>query len=93
MSDIKIERSHKLGAEEAKNRFLALEAKLKERYGVCFEWNGSSARVTGTAVKGDVQIADDRITINLKLGLLARAFAGKIQAAIERQVDEKLIRA
>jgi putative polyhydroxyalkanoate system protein len=91
MSDIKIDRPHKLGAEEAKKRFAGVEAKLKERYGVSLEWNGLTATFRGTGFSGDVLVSDNRIFINLKLGLLVRAFAGRIRESIERQVDEKLV--
>jgi putative polyhydroxyalkanoate system protein len=90
MSDIKIDRPHKLGSEEAKKRFAGIEAKLKERYGISLEWRGLSATFKGTGVTGDVQVGNDRISINLKLGFLVRAFAAKIRDSIERQVDEKL---
>jgi len=91
MSDIKIDRPHKLGSEEAKKRFAGVEAKLKERYGVSLECSGLSATFKGTGFSGDVQVSDNRISINLKLGFLVRAFAAKIRESIERQVDEKLV--
>ena len=46
---------------------------------------------SGTKPPAKVMIADDRITIRLKVGLFVRPFAGKIREAIERQVDEKLV--
>ena len=91
MSDIKIERPHKLGSAEAKKRFAGIEAKLRERYGVSIEWRGLSATFKGTGVTGDVLVSDDHISITLKLGFLVRPFAARIRESIERQVDEKLV--
>ncbi|MBI5507275.1 MAG: polyhydroxyalkanoic acid system family protein [Deltaproteobacteria bacterium] len=91
MSEIKIERSHKLGSDEAKKRFAGIEAKLKERYGVALEWQGHNATVKGSGVTGDVKVTSDRIAVVLRLGFLVRPFAAKIREAIERQVDEKLV--
>ena len=91
MSEIKIDRPHKLGRDEAKKRFAGVESGLRDRYGVALDWNGHAATFKGTGVTGDVLITDDRITIRLKVGLLVRPFAGKIREAIERQVDEKLV--
>jgi putative polyhydroxyalkanoate system protein len=90
MSEIKIDRPHKLGSEEAKKRFVGVAARLKERYGIVLEWQGLSATFKGSGFTGDVLVSDDRISIKLKLGILVRAFANKIRESIERQVDEKL---
>jgi len=90
MSELKIDRAHRLGVSEAKQRFAGVEAKLKEAYGVTLVWQGARATVKGTGVSGDVLVTDGAISINLKLGLLVRPFAGKIREAIERQIDSKL---
>ena len=91
MSDIKIDRPHKLGREEARKRFAGVEAKLKESYGVTLAWNGPNATFKGSGVTGEVVVSDNRISINLKIGFLLRPFANKIRESIERQVDEKLV--
>jgi putative polyhydroxyalkanoate system protein len=90
MSDIDIEREHKLGREEARKRLNEMEEKLKERYGVKLAWRGDGADVKGTGVTGTIAIADAKVSINLKLGLLVKPLSSKIREAMERQLDKAL---
>ena len=90
MSEIKIERNHKLGTAEARKRVDTLEPKLKERYGVTLEWNGNVAAVKGTGVSGTLAVDDTKVAVNIKLGLLLRPLAGKIREGLEHQVNKAL---
>ena len=90
MSEIRIEKNHTLGKSEAHKRVVNMEPKLKERYGVKLDWRGDEAEVKGTGVTGKLSVADGRIAIDIKLGLLLRPMAGKIRTALERQLDQAL---
>lgn len=90
MSEIKIERAHKLGSKEARKRVDNLEAKLKEKYGVSLEWNGNVANVKGTGVSGTLAVEDAKVAVNIKLGLLLRPLAGQIKQGLEHQVNKAL---
>jgi putative polyhydroxyalkanoate system protein len=90
MSEIKIERPHALGTDEAKKRVLALEPKLKEKYNVSLDWNGNTANLKGTGVTGTLAVEDKRVAVNVKLGLMLRPLAGKIREGLEAQVDKAL---
>ena len=90
MSKIKIERAHDFGADAAKEKVTAIEGKLQERYGVTLNWRGYDADVKGTGVSGAIAIAADNVTLELKLGLLLRPLAGKIQSGIEGALEKAL---
>lgn len=90
MSEIKIQRSHKLGRDEAHRRVSELAPKLKSKYGVELDWSGDEARVKGTGVSGTLLVAADKVAVDLKLGLLMRPMAGKIRTALETQIDKAL---
>ncbi len=90
MADIDIERTHKLGASEAKKRFVDFEPKLKERWGVSLSWTGNQAAIKGTGVNGSVQVTDTRLTITIKLGFLIRPFTAKIRDTLARYVDQAI---
>ncbi len=90
MSEIKIDRPHKLGTAEARKRVDALEPKLKEKYGVSLEWKGNVANVKGTGVSGTLAVEDTKVAVNVKLGLLLRPLAGKIKEGLEHQVNKAL---
>ncbi len=93
MSEIKIERAHGLGQSEAQRRVTELEPKLKDKYGVKLDWKGSQAQVKGTGVSGTLNVHNDKVAIDIKLGLLLRPMAGKIREALERQIDKALTQA
>ena len=90
MSEIKIERNHKLGVAEARKRVDNLAPKLKQHYGVSLEWKGNVAEVKGTGVSGTLAVEDAKIAVNIKLGFLLRPLAGKIKEGLEHQVNKAL---
>lgn len=91
MADIEIERSHRLGLTQLKERLGGLEEKLLDRYGVKLTWRGNEAEVRGTGVSGTLSVDEAQVAVNLKLGLLMRPLAGKIREAMEKQIDRALV--
>ena len=53
-------------------------------------WFDNRAEITGTGVKGAVEVNERHVSLELTLGLFLRPLAGKIQGAIERQIDRAL---
>ena len=90
MSEINIERNHKLGQQEIKRRLAEMETKLKERYGVQVAWRGNEADVKGTGVTGTIALSETHVAVKLKLGLMVRPLAGKIREQMEKQLDQAL---
>tara|TARA_Y100001968_G_C18982950_1_gene537702 strand:+ start:180 stop:461 length:282 start_codon:yes stop_codon:yes gene_type:complete len=91
MSKIKLEREHGRGsAAQAKEMMVAVEEKLKERYGVTLAWAGNSAQIKGTGVSGDFKVDDTTVQVEIKLGLLLRPMAGKIEEGIARALDRNI---
>lgn len=90
MAEIRIERNHQLGKREAHRRLAEIEPKLKEKYGVELTWAGDHAQVKGTGVSGQLSLGEERLALDLKIGLLLRPMAGKIRTALERQIDQAL---
>ena len=88
MSKIKLERDHGLGsADEAKALIGPVEEKLKERYGVTLDWNGNSAKIKGVGVSGQFNLSDTQILVEIKLGLLLKPMARKIEEGLARALD------
>ena len=91
MSAIKIERDHKLGsADKAKELVLSVGEKLEERYGVTFDWSGYCGKLKGKGVTGECRLSDEKIEVELKLGLLLRPLARKIEDSIGSAIDRRL---
>ena len=84
MAHIDIEKDHQLGRDEARKRLREMENKLKERYGVSLAWRGDEADVKATGVTGTINIEENKVAINLTLGLMVRPLAGRIREAMER---------
>jgi putative polyhydroxyalkanoate system protein len=91
MSKINIERDHGLAsADEAKALVGPVEEKLKERYGVTLVWTGNNAKIKGVGVSGHFNVDDTKILVEIKLGLLLRPMARKIEAGIARALDRHI---
>ena len=91
MAEIKIERNHTLGKNEAQKRVSELEPKLKEKYGVHLEWQpDGTAKVKGTGVTGSLALGADSLDLEIKLGLLLKPMSGRIRGALEHQIDKAL---
>jgi putative polyhydroxyalkanoate system protein len=88
MAKLVIREAHALAADDAARRLRDFE-EVMAKYGVKARWSGARAKLTGTGVSGDIEIADDAVTVTLALGLLARA-AGVDPARLERSIRRRL---
>lgn len=85
---ISVTRKHNLGLEGATAKLNDLTAQFAEKYGVKATLNGTSATFKGTGVEGDARVTADAVTINLELGFMLGAMAGKIEEGVGRQLDK-----
>lgn len=93
-SKVHVKETHNLSAEEAKERAGVFDEMFK-KYGVTPKWKGNSAKIKGPGVKGNVEITESDVTVNLKLGMLAKAAgvkADKLESSIQRRLREALDR-
>lgn len=90
MSRIRIERTHELSLETARDKAKAVELKLQERYGLRTAWNGNTVNIEGKGVKGTLSLSEGKVVVDLKLGLAARMFAKKIEDSIGRALDRAM---
>lgn len=97
MSDLKMHRDHQLGLETARQVAQDwagyAEKKLDMR---CTVQRGSDCDViefNRSGVKGTLTVTADRFDLQAQLGLLFKAFAGKIEAETARMLDEALAKA
>lgn len=92
MSTVSVRQAHQLGAVKAKGALESFAADMQKR-GARLEWTGSKAAVKGPGVSGTVDVTEDVVTVDLKLGLLARAAgidAQKLQGSIARRLESAL---
>lgn len=88
MASVKVQQAHSVGAMTAKTKLAAFESDLA-KYKARLEWSGNTAQVKGIGVSGQVQVTDAHVSVNLELGMLARAAgvdAGKLQNSIAKRL-------
>lgn len=93
MSTIRVEKAHSLPLAEAKKAIEAFGQDLQSKYGLKMAWSGNRADLKGTGASGTVDVGADRVRVEIKLGLIAKAAgikADKVQASIEKRLDAAL---
>ena len=88
VSTVTVTQSHTLGVDAAKKALAQFEGDIS-KYGMKLVWNGASAEIKGTGASGDVKVTDNKVTVNVKLGLLAKA-AGVKPDMLEKSIQKRL---
>tara|TARA_B100000674_G_C37757858_1_gene876489 strand:- start:15 stop:305 length:291 start_codon:yes stop_codon:yes gene_type:complete len=94
MSAISYAIQHGTNAADAAERTSAL---LKELLAakphlfndVTWEKGGLKANMTGKGFKGSFTVDDQTISVDVKLGMLARPFKGKVESALHSRLTEE----
>lgn len=90
MTQISVERKHSLGRDAARAKAEALVDKLAREYDLKATWNGDRVDVARSGASGSVQIFDDCIRVDLKLGMMLSIMGSSIKSEIERALDKAL---
>ena len=85
---INIKRAHGLDKDAAIQRMQNLTNELNSKYGVKVNHSGDSTRVKGKGVDGTARCDATNINIDLKLGLPVSLVSGKIEAGINKALDQ-----
>ena len=88
MSKITITEAHNLTVDEAVNKLSVFE-EMVSKFGVSIKWSGAQAEIKGMGIGGDIKVTESDATINLKLGMLARA-AGVDGDRLKGSVSKRL---
>lgn len=90
MTDVRVSQNHSVSLDDAKQRLGGFEEMMK-KYGVNAKWSGRHADLKGTGVKGAIDVTDTDVSVELKLGMIAKA-AGidpdRLHKSIERRLRE-----
>jgi putative polyhydroxyalkanoate system protein len=90
MPEIKIQTAHNLGREEAHRRVQQVETELNQKYGVKFDWQGDRAEVHAKGLSGLIVVEDERVAVDLKLGLALIPLQGKLRSEVKERMDRAL---
>ncbi len=91
MSTITVIQVHNVSTAEARER-LAPFREMLAKYSVSLVWQGDNAAIKGTGVSGDVAVTRQDVTVNVKLGFLARA-AGVNPEKLKNTITKRLAEA
>jgi putative polyhydroxyalkanoate system protein len=90
MSHITIRRPHKLKGDALRKRVEHLADTLCAKYGADWRWSGDQLLIEHSNVNGAVTCDAKEIVIEAKLGFFLSMFRDRIDAEIERVLDEEL---
>ena len=90
MARITVERPHNLGLEAARAKAEQLAERLASEYDVRYRWAGNTLEFKRSGADGRIAVADDRVCVEIKLGLLLSAMGGTIRREIEETLDKHL---
>lgn len=94
MSTVTVTQAHTLGIEAAKKALASFEGDIS-KYGMKLVWSGSSGasgasgEIKGTGASGDVRVTDSSVTVNVKLGMMAKV-AGVKPDLLQQSIAKRL---
>ncbi|SDI72328.1 putative polyhydroxyalkanoic acid system protein [Pseudomonas flavescens] len=90
MARITVERPHNLGREAALDKAELLAERLAREYDVHYQWRGDTLEFKRSGANGHIDVGEERVYLQLDLGLLLSTMSGKIKREIEEVLDKSL---
>jgi len=90
MARITVERPHSLGRMAARTKAEQLAERLAREYSLSYRWIGDTLEFKRSGADGRIEVGEERVCVELNLGLLLSAMSGSIKREIERALDESL---
>ena len=87
LSDIDLTRAHALSAAEARAKAERLMERLEREFGLQGTWAGDTLRFQGSGVQGRLALEPGALRLQVTLGFLLKAMRGRIEQAIDRELD------
>ncbi len=91
MANIKIRRRHSLGRGVARKKVEEIANSLQDKLNAKWSWNGDSLNFQRSGASGSVDVGEDYVEFNVKLGMLLTPMKGVIEDAIQQKVDKTLV--
>lgn len=88
MADIEVHRVHGLGLDGARAAADRMMEHLAARFGLHGAWDGNVLRFDRPGVNGHLAVDERSVRLTVTLGFLLKAMRGKIESAIERELEQ-----
>jgi putative polyhydroxyalkanoate system protein len=89
MSHIDIHHAHSLPRGQARQAVEEVAAKLAERFGMDYRWDGDTLDFTRSGIEGHIALGAQHLHVTARLGFLLSALQGPIEQEIRRYLDER----
>ena len=89
MSTIDIRHPHGLPPAQARQAVEDFMARLGERFGLDYRWEGDTLHFIRSGVDGHIALTPKQVNVTAKLGFLLSAMKGPIESEIRRVLDER----
>ena len=89
MSTIDIRHPHGLPPAQARQAVEDFMARLGERFGLDYRWEGDTLHFMRSGVDGHIALTPKQVSVTAKLGFLLSAMKGPIEGEIRRVLDER----
>ncbi len=91
MNKLEVNIAHRLTRDEARLRIDRVTAKLAQDFSAECSWVGAERLVVKRkGLEARLDIADNRVHVDMDLGFFMRPFAGSIRAGIAKQLADLL---
>lgn len=90
MANIHIRRKHDLGIESARKRVEQVAKSLESELNAKYEWKGNSLLFQRSGASGTINVGDDRVDLDIKLGMMLSPMKGKIEESVRQKLDAAL---
>ena len=88
MADIHIERAHSMPLKKARDAADDFAQRLNDKFELASEWDGDTLHFKRSGVSGTLALTKSSVTIDVQLGFLLSAFAGKMEGHIKDNLDQ-----
>ncbi len=90
MANIRIQRTHQLGLENARAQVETFAQSLREELQIDYEWNDNRLIFRRTGASGTLEVGTDSIELDIELGMALSLLAGTIEKDINEKLDNAL---
>jgi putative polyhydroxyalkanoate system protein len=87
VSRIHIKRNHKLGVADARTQVTEIAESLRKELNADYRWAGNRLHFQRTGASGTIDVGEDYIELDIKLGMALGLLKGKIESAINSKLD------
>ena len=90
MANIHIKREHHLGLNEARERVDHIASSLQDKLEAKWAWKGNQLSFNRSGASGTVDVGENFVEFNVKLGLMLSPLKGKIESTLNEEIEKAL---